>query len=204
TTLTSGIAFHYAGTDHGAGLFGYDVRYRRAAFNGPFGAYAYPSGWQGTAATTEVGGATAGYTYCFSARAHDAVTNVSAWTADTCTVTPLDDRALAASTGWTRGPSSAYFASTVTSTKAKGRTLTRSSVQTRRISLLATTCKGCGEIGVYWNNVLVRTLNLNASTTTYKHLLVVTDFGTVRSGTLMLKTLNTGRSYVDGIALSRV
>ena len=203
-TLGSTVGLRYAGSDSGSGISSYDVRYRRAAFNGGFGALAYPAGWQATTATLRLLTSQPGYTYCFSARSRDAAGNVSPWSAERCTATALDDRSLAASTGWTRATSSAYYRSTLTSTRLTGRTLTRSSVQARRLYLVATTCSGCGTVGVYWNGVLQRTISLNATTTTYRRVITIKDFGVVRSGTLMVKTLNTGRTYIDGVDLSRV
>ena len=201
--LGATVGLRYAGSDTGSGIASYDVRYRRAAFNSGFGALTYPATWQATTATVRVMTALPGYTSCFSARSRDGGGNTSAWSAERCTSTPLDDRSLAASTGWTRATSSAYYRSTLTSTRASGRTLTRTSVQARRLYLVATTCSGCGTVGVYWNGVLQRTISLNASTTTYKHVISLKDFGVVRSGTVVVKTLNTGRTYIDGLDLSR-
>jgi hypothetical protein len=198
------VGLRYAGADAGSGVASYDVRFRRAAFNGGFGALTYPSSWQATTATISIVTAAPGYTYCFSARSRDAAGNTSAWSAERCTATPLDDRSLAASTGWTRAPSSSYYRSTVTSTRASGRTLTRTSVQSRRLYLVATTCAGCGKVGVYWNGSLLRTVDLNATSTTYKHVILVKDFGVVRAGTVLVKTVGTGRTYIDGLDLSRV
>lgn len=202
-TLGSTVGLRYLGSDSGSGIASYDVRYRRAAFNGAFGALAYPSSWQATTATVRVIGSQPGYTYCFSVRSRDAAGNVSLFSAERCTATALDDRALVASSKWTRAPSSAYYLNTVTSTRTTGQTLTRSSVQARRIYLVATTCTTGGTVGVYWNGTLLRTVSLNASSTTYKKVILIKDFGAVRSGTLVIKALNTGRTYIDGVSLSR-
>jgi hypothetical protein len=202
--LGANVGLRYSGSDVGSGVASYDVRYRRAAFNGGFGALTYPATWQRTTATVRVMTASPGYTSCFSARSRDAAGNTSAWSAERCTSTPLDDRGLLASTGWTRALSSAYYRSTLTSTRLSGRTLTRTSVQARRLYLVATTCAGCGTVAVYWNGVWQRNVSLNAASTTYRHVIGLKDFGSVRSGTLVLKTLNTGRTYIDGVDLSRV
>jgi hypothetical protein len=203
-TAGTTVGLRYSGTDSGVGVSSYDLRYRRAAFNGTFGTLTYPAAWQGSTATVQTMATSAGYTYCFSVLSRDGLGHSSPWSPERCTASTLDDRSLAASTGWTRGTSSAYFAGTVTSATATGRTLTRSSVQARRIAIVATTCSGCGSIGVYWNNALIKTVSLNASTTTYKHVLAVADLGAVKAGTLLLKTTNANRTYVDGVALSRV
>ena len=203
TNLNSAVGLRYSGSDTGSGVASYDVQYRRAAFNGGFGAYSTPAGWAGTTALLRTMPAAPGYTYCFQARARDAVGRVSAWSTERCTATALDDRALAASSGWGRGTGSPYYASTVTATAKAGQVLTRTGVQARRVYLVATSCRGCGAVGVYWNGALLTTVNLNATTTTYKRVLAVRDFGAVRAGTLQVKSLNTGRTYVDGVVLSR-
>ena len=202
-SLASTVGLRVAGADGGSGVASYDVRYRRAAFNSGFTALTSPAGWQGTTATAVSLSAGKGYTYCLSARSRDKAGNTSAWSAERCTSVALDDRALGASAGWGRSTSAAYYGGTVTSTSRKGVTLTRTGVQTRRLALVATTCRGCGTVGVYWNGRLVRTLSLNSSATSHRRVLTIADFGGVRSGTLTIRTLNTGRTFVDGLALSR-
>jgi hypothetical protein len=81
--------------------------------------------------------------------------------------------------------------------------LTRTGVQTKRIAIVATRCSGCGTIGVYWNGVLLKKLVLAATTTRNKQVISVTSFGSVRTGTLTIKTLTTGSAKIDGLALRR-
>ncbi len=194
------IGMRYSATDP-SGISRYDVRYRKAQFNQPLGGYTVFAA--NTTATVARLNAASGYTYCFSVRAYDTLNKVSAYSAERCIATTLDDRALAASTGWTRGTGSPYYAKTITSTSQLGRTLTRTSVQARRIALVATTCSTCGTVGVYFNGVLIKTVSLKASTTTYKRIIAVADFGVAKGGTVVVKTLNTGRTYIDGVAFNR-
>ncbi|MCU1600271.1 MAG: hypothetical protein JWO22_980 [Frankiales bacterium] len=201
STLGSTVGLRYSGADSGSGIATYDVRYRKAAFNGAFGARV--TQWHAVTATVETMPALKGYTYCFSVLSRDQVGQTSAWSPERCTATALDDRSLVASSGWTRGTSSAYYGSTVTSVAAVARTLTRTTAQARRVYLVATTCRGCGTVGVYWNGTLLRSVSLNAASTTYRHVISIKDFGAVRSGTLVIKTLSSGRTYVDGVTLSR-
>ena len=200
-TLASTVGLRYSGADTGSGIASYDVRYRKAPFNGAFGAPV--TQWHAVTATVETMAASKGYTYCFSVLARDKAGKTSAWSAERCTATALDDRSLAASAGWARGTSSAYYGGTVTSAAAAARTLTRTSVQARHLYLVATTCRGCGTVGIYWNGTLLRSVSLNATSTTYKKVIAITDFGVARSGTLVIKTLNSGRTYIDGVTLSR-
>lgn len=202
-TIASTVGLRWAGADNESGVANYDLRYRRAPFNGTFGALTYPATWHATTATVKTTAAAKGYTYCFSVRVWDKAGNNSAWSTERCTAVVLDDRSLSASSGWTRGTSLAYYAHTYTGASLTGRILTRTGVQARRLALVATTCHGCGTVGVYWNGKLIRTVVLNASTTTYHRFISIVDFGSVHSGTLTIKTLNTSRTYIDGVGLDR-
>lgn len=145
-----------------------------------------------------------GHTYCMSVRSMDRAGNVSGWSAERCTATPLDDRSLVASAGWIRSSGSGYYAGTVSSARTSGAGLTRGSVQARRITLVATTCATCGSLRVYWNGVLIRTVSLVSATTRSRAMVSVVDFGAVRSGTVVLRTASAKPVYLDGLALSRL
>jgi hypothetical protein len=180
----------------------YAVRYRRAKWNGGFGPVAT---WlPATPATTAVHAAAPGYTYCFSTRATDADDQVSAWTPETCTAVPLDDRALARSGRWALKTGSAYYASTYVRSSTQGAKLVRKGVAARRIAILATTCPTCGKVSVYWNSTLLKTISLRSATTVTRKLIAVTTFPSARTGTLTIKVKTTGsRVIIDGVAIRR-
>lgn len=203
-TIGSTMTLRYSGSDGGSGVASYAVRTRKAPYGSSFGAMSYPSSWQARTATSTSQAVARGYTYCMSVRSTDRAGNVSAWSAERCTAVPLDDRSLATSSGWTRASGSGYYAGTVTTARKAGVALSRGSVQTRRISLVALTCASCGSVRVYWNGVLIRTVSLVTTTTRTRVLLSVVDFGGVRSGTVVLRTTSTRPVYLDGLALSRV
>ncbi len=180
----------------------YDVRYRRAAWNGNFGSFVT---WQSR--TTATGAAlpgSPGSTYCFSVQARDTLEVLSTWTAETCTAVPLDDRSLARSGNWTSGTGSAYYRSTYRRSGSYGAKLTRTGVVARRIALVATTCPTCGKVRVYWGSTLLRTVSLYSATTVNKKLITVTTFAGTRTGTLSIKVHSSGRKViVDGVAIRR-
>ena len=73
--------------------------------------YTYPTALQNTTATHTAIAAAAGYQYCFSVRDRDAAGHISAWTGESCTQTPYDDRWLTASKGATLRTGTAWYRS---------------------------------------------------------------------------------------------
>jgi hypothetical protein len=196
------VAVRWSGTPGTSAITSYDVRYRRAAWNGTFGAY---TAWlTGTAATGGTFAGSTGSTYCFSARAHD-TGQVSAWTAEACTALPLDDRSLSLHGTWGKGLSTAYYRGTYLRSTSHGAYLTRTGVVARRIALLATVCRTCGTAKVYWGSTLIKTVSLYSSTTAYKRLISVALFSSVRTGTLKIVVSSYSKQVViDGVAIRRV
>jgi hypothetical protein len=202
--LPSSWGLSWSGTDARSGVANYDVRYARAAYTTGFGAWAYPGPWQHTSAVkATLAGVAAGYDYCFAVRSRDKAGNVSGWSANRCTARPLDDRALAASTGWTRASSAGYYGGTYTTTSRLNATLTRTGALLGRVGLVATTCASCGKIGVYVNGALLRTVNLY-SATTHRQVIIGLPTFSYRKATIVLKVLTSGKTVqIDGLGLSR-
>lgn len=180
----------------------YDVRYRRAKWSGGFGS---PVVWRSAmAASSATFPASAGYTYCFSARVRDADRGVSPWTGETCTAVPLDDRGLTRVGRWTAGTGSAYYRSTYLKSSTAGAKLTRTGVVATRIALVATTCPTCGKVKVYWGSTLLKTVSLVSTRTVNKKLIPVATFAAARSGTLRIVVASGGRKVIiDGVAIRR-
>jgi hypothetical protein len=181
----------------------YDVRYRRAAWNGSFGS---ATTWRtGLAAPGATFPALAGSTYCYAARAHDADGMVSAWSGETCTAVPLDDRSLTRAGRWTAGTGAAYYNSTYLRSSTAGATLTRTKVVAARLALVATTCPTCGSVKVYWNGTLLKTVSLASATTVNQKLIVIKTWSTAHTGTLKIKVSSSGkRVIIDGVAIRRI
>jgi hypothetical protein len=185
----------------------FDIRYRRAAYNGNF--QTVPTEIDGIASASFVFTGLAGSTYCFSLRAYDPYGHTTgAWTAETCTAVPLDDRSLSRSSGWllkADATPSRYFNGTYAYTTGIRKYVQRTSVQARRIAIIATTCSTCGTVKVYWKNKLIKTVSLKSTVTTYHKVIVVATFKSVQSGTLKLVVSTSGKKiYLDGVAVLRV
>ena len=108
-TLASSVSISATTASSGAaGVASYDLRYRRAPWNGTFGALTYPASWAGRTSPVSPG-LSRGYEYCVSTRARDRVGNTSAWSAERCTSRPMDDRSLTRSAGWTSVSGSQFY-----------------------------------------------------------------------------------------------
>lgn len=194
----------WRGSDSGSGVAGYDVRYRRAAYSGNFGAWSYPAAWQGLSGTSltarQLG---AGETYCWSVRAVDQAGNAGAWSPARCTAIALDDRALSASRGWHRATGKGNYRATVTTTTLKGAKLTRTHASLDRVGVVATTCPTCGKVGISVGSTRIGTVNLHASGTHHKVITLLPAFGQ-RSGTVSVTVLTArGSVAIDGLVISR-
>jgi len=202
--LSSYMVVSWSGSDARSGIASFDVRYSRAAYTTGLSAWVYPASWQHTTVlTATLTRVLSGYDYCFAARSRDRAGNVSGWSANRCTARPLDDRALAASSGWTRTSNTASYGGTLTATTRLYATLTRTGAYLDRIGLVATTCARCGKVGVYVNGVLFRTINLY-SATTHRYVIIGLPTFSYRKATIVLKVLTSGKAIeIDGLGLSR-
>lgn len=184
------------------GAVNYDVRYRKAGYSGTFGSPALLKSATTLKATTLTGAP--GTTYCFAARSRAATGAVSAWTTETCTAVPLDERSMTKSSGWTAGTGSAYYKGTYLRTTTKNAKLTRTAAQAKRIAIVATTCATCGKVNVYLGATLLKTVSLYSSTTKNKKLISVASFASVRSGTISVKVITSGKKVlIDGLVISK-
>jgi GH25 family lysozyme M1 (1,4-beta-N-acetylmuramidase) len=189
----------WSSSDAGTGVASYDVRYRTAPYNGGFGV---ETAWQSsTSATSATFAGSPGTTYCFSARARDRAGNVSAWSGDTCTSLPVDDRTLAAASGtWLRRFADGYYRRTYSSSATSGATLVLHGIETRRLALLATRCPTCGTVRVFWNGTLLKQVSLTAQTLAKRQLVALGSFPSVQTGTVRIRVSSSGRPVqIDGL-----
>ncbi|MGG5258185.1 hypothetical protein [Phycicoccus avicenniae] len=201
--LGSTVTVTYGASDT-AGVSSYDVRVRSAAWSSTaFSAHSQPAAWSGRTARSVTVSLASGTEYCFSVRARDRVGNTSAWSAERCTARALDDRALAAGTGWTRAGSSSASAGTVTRTTTAGRVLTRTRTVARRVLVVATTCPTCGTLDVFLGSTRVGSVSTRSSTTRARQVLALPLLPSVRSGTLTLRSRTTGRLVVVDAVIAR-
>jgi hypothetical protein len=114
----------------------------------------------------------------------------------------LDDRSLSASTGWTRGTSTAYLNGTWTKTTRTGAQLTLGSVRGRRIAVVATTCSTCGSVDVYHAGVKLGRLSLYSATTRTRQVKWLPLESVTRYGTVTVRSTGTRQVIIDGLAIA--
>lgn len=193
----------WGGTDTGgSGLASFDLQVARAPYNGGLGAWALSRRLltRSLNATSPARGSTA----CWHVRSRDAAGNVSALSNRRCVIRPLDDRDLAASSGWTRTTAaSGWFNSSYSSTTRLGATLTRTGARTSHLELIAHRCPTCGALTVLLNGTALKTVSL-ASSTSGRVKIALPRFS-LRTTTVTLRVATSGRLVrVDGLATSGV
>ncbi len=206
-TVASSTTVTWSASDSGgSGLARFQVRTRRAAYNGTFSAGSYPAGWQALSATSRTLTAplAPGYTSCYAVRAFDHAGNVSAWSAQRCTRAPLDDRQLARSAGWTVASSSTAYKATLTRTSVHGSRLTRSGGEVARVALVAVKCPTCGSVTLKVGSTVIGSRSLYASTTRPRQVITFPAFSR-RSATVTVTVTSSGKAVpIDGLGISRM
>lgn len=190
----------WAGHDPTSGIETWDVRHRWTRWNGIAGPLTHPATWQGIEDESLSHSLARGHTYCYAVRGRDSSGRTGAWSTERCTIAPLDQSALARSTGWTPSSAPAYFGGSAYVTTRKGASLTRSGAQLRRVGVLATTCPTCGAVDVYVGSTRVGRVNLARGTTTlHRKAILLPAFGQ-RRGTVRLVVVTSGRAVrIDGL-----
>lgn len=202
-TTASAATFSWTATDSGSGVLNSDVVYRSATYGGTFGAWIYPRTWQYTTARSVRLSLAPGGTYCVAVRVRDASGNVSHWSSPRCITRVLDDRALAASSSWSRGTASHYYFGTYTTTTHANVALSLANARADRVGVLLIECPRCGTVGVYLGSTLLAKIDL-AHATRVLRLIMLPRFS-LRTTTVAVRTLSTGREVtVDGLAATQV
>jgi hypothetical protein len=202
-TTSKKASFTWFGGYSSSAVATYDVRWRKARYDGSYGPWTRPAGWQKTAVSVVPLGLRAGYTSCVAVRARNLAGQLSGWTTQRCTARSLDDRSLARSSGWTaRSDKDAYFGGTYLTTTRKGATLVRTGARLKRVGVVASTCRSCGKVAVLLDGKRIGTVNL-AGTKHASQVLMLPAVSRQRA-TVTLKVRSSGqRVRIDGLVLSR-
>jgi hypothetical protein len=192
---------------YGSGARTVDVRWRQAAYDGPFGSWHRPAAWQDRSTAYEPffkNDLRRGFQYCFSARGTDWAGNVGAWSEPTCVSRLLDDIALRTSGGWVREHDPRYYADTYVTTRAQQATLTRTHAQVSQIAILVVTSPRAGSVKVTVGGETVGRWSLRRSDSVERKVLLVSEPFSYRSGTVKVIVTSDDRPVVvDGLGLLR-
>ena len=201
-TLNTSAVVQWVGSDQHSGIDHYQAAYWLAHADGTSTKWKLPTAWSDLASTSVRTPALAqGDSICVSVRAYDLAANVSPWTAPTCTSQPLDDRALSASSLWTRETGSSDWLSTVTKTTAVNQTLNRAGVHLRRVGVLATVCPTCGAVAVKVGSTTIGDISLNASAIQHKRVLLLPGFAP-QTARVTVRSVSSGESImIDGLVV---
>lgn len=202
-SVESSTRFTWAGGISSSAVATYDVRWRKARWDGGFDAWTRPPAWQATVNLDAPLGMRAGFTYCVSVRARNRAGQLSDWTGNRCLSRAVDDRRLVPSAGWTSRSGSSFYSGTVRSTTRKGATLSRPDAKVRRVGLVATTCPRCGVVVVRVDGRKVGRVNLASPTFRRRQVLMLAPFQLER-GTVTVTVRSSGLLVqIDGLVLSR-
>lgn len=207
TQTAANVRVPWTGTDAHSGIAAFDLRWRTAGPNGPFDPYELlVDRSTQRAQTIEVTGADLrGATFCFGVRARDAVGNISNYSADGCTAIPIDNLQLGASNGWTtRTNQTGYYLKSYDQSTRRGAFLESAPIKAKRISLIATTCDGCGTVRVYRGTTLLKTISLDASSTKKRQVIPVKTYSSVQSAkTITIEVVSSGKVVrIEGLGVS--
>jgi hypothetical protein len=202
--LSSSVALAWTATG-GATVLNTDVRTRRAPYNAlaPTGSVALLT--ETAARSRTVTGVPGGTTLCASTRARDIWAQISEWSAQRCTSVPLTPAQLTKGKGVTAKAAAGTYAGKVLSATKKGATITRTGVKAKRLAIVVTTCSSCGKVKVYLGSDLLRTVSLKSSGTRRKVVVSIATFASMRSGTVKIKVVSSGKKVlVEGLGVSKV
>jgi hypothetical protein len=202
-TVLTKTRFTWFGANTSSAVATYDVRFRKARWDGSFGSWTRPASWQGTTVTNTPLGLRAGYDYCVSVRARNRAGQLSGWSGQRCLARALDDKRLSVSSGWTRKSASTFYSGSALSTTSKGATLVRTGARVMRVGLVATTCRTCGKVAVLVDGKRIGRVNLSSPIRHRRQVFMLPSF-TRGPATITLRVLTSGLTVqVDGLVLSR-
>ena len=142
-----------------------------------------------------------GKTYCFAVRAV-APDAASTWSDEECTSVPLDDPSLRRKGRWKKKNADASFGGSFSSSRKRGARLVKHDVKAKHLTVLARSCRRCGEVKVMWNRRSLGRFDLGSRRGA--RAIDVASFGQVKTGTVKIVVASkNGRVRIDGLGLSQ-
>jgi hypothetical protein len=199
--LSTQVPVSWTATDP-SGVASSDLRLRRATSATALPA-AHVTALSGTALRSLTVTSAPGTTLCLSARARDAWSLTSAWTADRCTAVPLGPDRLSRTRNVDVVKARGSYTGRALIATARGATVAKAGVRAKRIVLVATRCPTCGRVSVYLGAKRIKTVSLTAPSLRRKQIITIASFDTVRSGKVrVVVTSQNRRVIIEGIGIS--
>ena len=144
-----------------------------------------------------------GLTTCVRARSIDSTGNVSGWTLPRCVTRPHAVSSTRAKGPWRAIKHRRHFAGVAFSAAKAGASL-KLPVRARELRLVATTCRACGVVDVYFGTRRVKRVSLRSGSLRRRQVIQIATFGRSRAGLVTLRASSKGRPViVEGIAALR-
>ncbi len=199
--ISKNITLKWNASDNagGSGLANVDIRVKSAKYNHAFGSFTQPASLQHLTGTSHGFTGAAGTSYCFSVRARDHAGNLSAFSAQKCTMIPVDDKTMKVGSGsWTRKSGQAgAFLGTLSTTSAHNATLKLNGVHVRQLGVLVKRCSACGAFSITFAG---KTFTANTAGSGFVVFTIPTS-PSVKTGNLVVKVTSTGKQVqIDGVA----
>jgi hypothetical protein len=198
TTPGGSATYTFHASDNSSSPVSYAVAYRTHTADG-FGSWVEPPSWSALDEGPLTDTVTAGTTTCFRVRATDGAGNTSAWSDESCSTSPLDDRALSPSSHVSLSTDSSAMLGTDSVMTKKGATLTLKNQQFHGVYVYAMRGPNEGSINVYAGRTKLGSVSLKSSKSGYARFLVTSS--KARSADVQLVSNSSKPARVDGIAL---
>ena len=96
------------------------------------------------------------------------------------------------------------FLDTVTTTKARGATLTMKGLQARRFAVMATTCPTCGAFRVLWRGTVLAKVDLHDAVGASGVVFALGTKASVKAGTLVIEVTSRHKPVtIDAVGVTR-
>jgi hypothetical protein len=185
TALDTKFTVKWSGTDI-SGIVDYDVQSETAAYNGNYGSWS--NFRTTTTATSGTFSGSPGHTYCFRARARIAV--------------PIKTSGLSYAGTWTSLTSSSFYGGNGRTSTQFGATSTRTGTKANRVSLVVTTCPGCGTVQLRFNGFPIANWDLNRASTAHKVVMSAPMFPSLQTGDVQIVVTSVNKPVtIEGIAI---
>jgi hypothetical protein len=105
---------------------------------------------------------------------------------------------------WADESGRGYYLRTYSQTSRRGRALIVRSVRAQKLTLIATRCRACGQVRIYFAGQAIRTIDLSASQLQKRRAIRIAVFDRVRRGKVRVEIISRGKPVrIEGLGVLR-